>query len=125
MAINIALLNKLTQTPGIAGREEQVRAIMVEELRALTDEVRVDRLGNVIACKRGKSDRRVMLAGHRDEIGFIVQPIDNQGFIRLQPLGGLDAGVLVAKPGRAPRLCRGERTGRAHASEQARPPAEQ
>ncbi len=97
MTLNIPLLQKLTQTPGIAGREEQVRAIMVAELRTLTDEVSVDRLGNVIAWKRGKSDRRVMLAAHMDEIGFIVKYIDKHGFIRIQPVGGFDARVLFAQ----------------------------
>ncbi|HLX40862.1 MAG TPA: M42 family metallopeptidase [Ktedonobacteraceae bacterium] len=97
MTLNIPLLKKLTETPGISGREEQVRAIMVEELRTLTDEVNVDRLGNVIAWKQGKSDRRVMLAAHMDEIGFIVKHIDSQGFIRIQPIGGFDPRVLVAQ----------------------------
>ena len=97
MTLNISLLQKLTQTPGIAGREEQVRAIMVEELRMLTNEVSVDRMGNVIAWKHGKSDRRVMLAAHMDEIGFIVKYIDKQGFIRIQPVGGFDARVLFAQ----------------------------
>ena len=97
MTLNIPLLRKLTETPGIAGREEQVRAIMVEELRTLTNEVNVDRLGNVIAWKRGKSDRRVMLAAHMDEIGFIVKHIDNHGFIRIQPVGGFDPRVLFAQ----------------------------
>lgn len=97
MTLNIPLLRKLTQTPGIPGREEQVRAIMVEELRTLTDEVNVDRLGNVIAWKRGKSDRRVMLAAHMDEIGFLVKHIDNRGFIRVQPVGGFDARTLFAQ----------------------------
>src|SRR5712691_11307627 len=97
MVLNIELLKKLTETPGVSGREEQVRSIMVEELRALTDEVNVDRLGNVIALKHGNSDRRVMLAAHMDEIGFIVKHIDNQGFIRIQPIGGFDARVLFAQ----------------------------
>lgn len=97
MTLNISLLRKLAQAPGIAGREEQVRAIMVEELRALTDEVNVDRLGNVIAWKRGKSDRRVMVAAHMDEIGFFVKHIDQRGFIRVQPVGGFDARVLFAQ----------------------------
>ncbi|HEU5380814.1 MAG TPA: M42 family metallopeptidase [Ktedonobacteraceae bacterium] len=97
MALNIPLLTKLTQTPGIPGREEQVRALMVEELRSLSDEVSVDRLGNVTAWKRGKSDLRVMLAAHMDEIGFIVKHIDNQGFIRIQPVGGFDPRVLFAQ----------------------------
>lgn len=97
MALNVELLKKIAETPGISGREDQVRALILEELRTLTDEVSVDRLGNIIALKRGKSERRVMLAAHMDEIGFIVKHIDNQGFIRIQPVGGFDARVLFAQ----------------------------
>jgi putative aminopeptidase FrvX len=97
MALNIPLLKKLAETPGIAGREERVRALVIEELRPLVDEVNVDRLGNVVAWKRGKKDRRVMLAAHMDEIGFLVKHIDDKGFIRLQSVGGFDARVLFAQ----------------------------
>src|SRR5689334_2874982 len=97
MALNIELLKKIAETPGISGREDQVRALILEELRALTDEVCVDHLGNIIAVKRGKSERRVMLAAHMDEIGFIVKYIDNRGFIRIQPVGGFDPRVLFAQ----------------------------
>ncbi|HEU5228408.1 MAG TPA: M42 family metallopeptidase [Ktedonobacteraceae bacterium] len=97
MALNIELLKKIAETPGISGREDQVRALILEELRTLTDEVSVDRLGNIIALKRGKSERRVMLAAHMDEIGFLVKHIDNRGFIRIQPVGGFDARVLFAQ----------------------------
>ncbi|HEY7125916.1 MAG TPA: M42 family metallopeptidase [Ktedonobacterales bacterium] len=97
MALNIPLLKKLAEMPGIAGREERVRALVIEELRPLVDEVNVDRLGNVVAWKRGKNDRRVMLAAHMDEIGFLVKHIDDKGFIRLQPVGGFDARVLFAQ----------------------------
>src|SRR5689334_15254670 len=97
MALNIELLKRIAETPGISGREDQVRALILEELRTLTDEVSVDRLGNIIALKRGKRERRVMLAAHMDEIGFIVKHIDKQGFIRIQPVGGFDARVLLAQ----------------------------
>ncbi len=97
MALNIPLLKKLAEMPGIAGREERVRALVIEELRPLVDEINVDRLGNVVAWKRGKNDRRVMLAAHMDEIGFLVKHIDDKGFIRLQPVGGFDARVLFAQ----------------------------
>ncbi len=97
MALNIPLLKKLAEMPGIAGREERVRALVLEELRPLVDEVNVDRLGNIVAWKRGKNDRRVMLAAHMDEIGFLVKHIDDKGFIRLQPVGGFDARVLFAQ----------------------------
>lgn len=95
--VNIGLLKRLTETPGVAGREEQVRALVIEELRPLVDELRVDRLGNVIAIKKGSGKRKVMLAAHMDEIGFMVRHIDDQGFIRIQPLGGFDPRVLIAQ----------------------------
>ena len=61
------------------------------------DELQVDALGNVTAIKRGSGELRVMLAAHMDEIGFMVRHIDDQGFLRLQPLGGFDPRVLVAQ----------------------------
>lgn len=95
--VNLELLKRLSETPGVAGREERVRALVIDELKPLVDEIRVDALGNVIATKRGKGKRRVMLAGHMDEIGFMVRYIDERGFVRVQPLGGFDPRVLVAQ----------------------------
>jgi endoglucanase len=95
--INVALLKRLSETPGVSGREERVRALVVEELKPLVDEIQVDALGNVVALKRGTGDRRVMLAAHMDEIGFMVKHVDEHGFVRLQPIGGFDARVLVAQ----------------------------
>lgn len=95
--VNLELLKRLSETPGVSGREERVRALVIEELTPLVDEIRVDALGNVIATKRGKGKRRVMIAGHMDEIGFMVRYIDERGFVRIQPLGGFDPRVLVAQ----------------------------
>jgi putative aminopeptidase FrvX len=96
-AVNVALLKRLSETPGVSGREERVRALVIEELRPIVDNITVDALGNVVAFKKGKSDRRVMLAAHMDEIGFMVKHVDEHGFVRLQPIGGFDARVLVAQ----------------------------
>jgi endoglucanase len=95
--VNVPLLKRLTETPGVAGREERVRKLVIDELKPLVDDIKVDALGNVVAFKKGKSDRRVMLAAHMDEIGFMVRFIDERGFLRLQPLGGFDPRVLVAQ----------------------------
>lgn len=95
--VNVPLLKRLSETPGVSGREEHVRALVIDELRPLVDELRVDALGNVIALKKGNGKRRVMLAAHMDEIGFMVKYIDDDGFVRVQPLGGFDPRVLVAQ----------------------------
>ena len=95
--VNVALLKRLSETPGVSGREERVRALVIEELKPLVDEIQVDALGNVVAFKKGTGDRRVMLAAHMDEIGFMVKHVDERGFVRLQPIGGFDARVLVAQ----------------------------
>lgn len=95
--VNLDLLRRLSETPGVSGREEQVRAIVIEQLKPLVDELSVDALGNVIAIKRGASDRKVMLAAHMDEIGFMARYIDERGFVRIQPLGGFDPRTLVAQ----------------------------
>ena len=77
MALNEALFKRLTETPGVPGREEQLRRIAREQLGELTDDVRTDAMGNVIGTRRGRDDVRVMLAAHMDEIGFLVKHIDD------------------------------------------------
>lgn len=95
--INLDLLKRLTEIPGTSGREEQVRELVLREMRPLVDEVSVDALGNVIGVKRGSGTTKVMLAAHMDEIGFLVKHIDDKGYIRVQPVGGHDPTVLVAQ----------------------------
>lgn len=95
--MNLDLLKRLSEAPGIAGREDRVRDIVIDELRPLVDEIRVDVMGNVIGVRRGSDGPRVMVAAHMDEIGFFVKYIDDKGFLRLQPVGGFDARVLVAQ----------------------------
>lgn len=97
MPLNENLLRRLTQTPGIASREDQVRDVVTAELGPLVDSLTVDTLGNLIGEKQGRSRPRVVVAAHMDEIGFLVRHIDDCGFIRLQKIGGFDARVLVAQ----------------------------
>lgn len=96
--MNLDLLKRLTAVHGIAGFEGRVRAVVEAELAPLVDEVRTDRLGNLIATKRGSGDGPVVLvAAHMDEIGFLVRHVDDRGFLRLQPLGSVDPRVLLAQ----------------------------
>ena len=95
--MRLELLKQLTEAAGIPGYEDRLRAIVIPELEAVCDEVSVDALGNVIGVKRGTGSeprRKVMLAGHIDEIGFMVKYISDEGFLRLQALGGFDPRAL-------------------------------
>jgi putative aminopeptidase FrvX len=95
--MNFELLKLLCETPGVAGHEDALRAVVREELGSLVDEVRVDALGNVIGVKHGGAGRSVMVAAHMDEIGFLVKWVDKQGFLRIHPLGGFDPQALFAQ----------------------------
>lgn len=95
--MNEILLRDLTQTGGIASREEQIRDVVVAHMRPLVDEMRVDTLGNLIGIRKGKGGPRVAIAAHVDEIGFLVRHVDDTGFVRVQTVGGFDPRVLVAQ----------------------------
>jgi endoglucanase len=87
------LLQTLTETFGPSGYEDEVRRIVRREVEGLADEVRVDPLGNLIARKRptkaAPDTKRVMVAAHMDEIGVMVSHVDENGFVRFAPVGGV------------------------------------
>ncbi|MBK6620784.1 MAG: M42 family metallopeptidase [Saprospirales bacterium] len=95
--IDVALLKKICETPGAPGFEQRIRALVLEEVKPLADHVEVDPMGNVIAVKKGKEPKRVMVAAHMDEISFIVTYIDDEGFLRFHPLGGFDPKTLTSQ----------------------------
>lgn len=97
MSLNIDLLAKICKTPGAPGFEQKVRALVLEELEGLVDQVEVDNMGNVYAIKKGKANKKVMIGAHMDEIGFMVTHIDDKGFIRFHTLGGFDPKTLTAQ----------------------------
>ncbi len=83
------LLKRVADAFGVPGYEDEVRGIVVDELREVADELRVDRFGNVIAVKRGgNAGFKLVWDAHMDEIGFFVRHIDDKGFIYLAPAGG-------------------------------------
>ena len=81
------LLRKLAEAHGSSGYESEVRAIIEAELEEYVDEITIDKLGNLIATRRGKKPS-VMLAAHLDEIGLMVKHINDEGFITFSPIGG-------------------------------------
>ncbi|MDQ3048106.1 MAG: M42 family metallopeptidase [Bacteroidota bacterium] len=97
MALNINLLKEICEVAGAPGHEQRVREIVLREVNRLADKVSIDNMGNVTAFKKGKKDKKVMIAAHMDEIGFIVTHIDDYGFLRFIPLGGFDPKTLTAQ----------------------------
>lgn len=97
MEMNIGLLKQISETPGTSGFEKHIRNLIVNEITPYVDTVNIDNMGNVIAVKKGKTDKKVMLAAHMDEIGFIVSHIDDNGFLKFYPLGGYDPKTLTAQ----------------------------
>jgi tetrahedral aminopeptidase len=104
--VNIDLLKRLCETPGVPGREERVRALIESEVAGLFDDVATDPLGSLI-CHRGPRPpagtavpdrpRRVMLLCHMDEIGFMVSHVEDKGYLRLDPVGGFDSRNLFSR----------------------------
>ncbi|WP_049981205.1 M42 family metallopeptidase [Halolamina rubra] len=91
------LLRDLTETSGVPGYEDRVRELARDELEANTDHVRTDAMGNVVGTIEGDADYSVAVAAHMDEIGFMVKHITDDGFLKLDALGGWDARVLRAQ----------------------------
>ncbi len=91
------LLRELTEVNGVPGFESRVAAIVRERLEGFAP-CCTDNLGSIIARLDGTSERpRVMLAGHMDEIGFMVKLVTDDGFIKFAGLGGWWDQVLLAQ----------------------------
>lgn len=98
MSINVKLLADICEIAGAPGFEHRIRTLVKNEVTSLVDEVYMDKMGNLIALKKGRSsEKRAMVAAHMDEIGFIVTNIDEKGFVRFHVLGGFDPKTLTAQ----------------------------
>jgi putative aminopeptidase FrvX len=94
----LSMLKDLTDAKGIPGNEREVREVMKKYITPLADEVTTDGLGSLIAKKVGKEGGpKIMVAGHLDEVGFMITQIDDKGFLRFQPVGGWWGQVMLAQ----------------------------
>lgn len=92
------MFKTLTELPGAPGNEHAVRHYMRGELEKYSDEVVQDHLGGIFGVRKGaENSPRIMVAGHMDEVGFMVSAITDNGMIRFQPLGGWWSQVLLAQ----------------------------
>lgn len=92
----LAMFKTLTELQGASGNEHLVRQYMRSELEKYSDEIVQDRLGGIFGVKKGEGPK-VLVAGHMDEVGFMVTQITKNGMIKFQPLGGWWNQVLLAQ----------------------------
>jgi len=88
---------RLLETPSPSGFERPIQDVVRTWARPLADAVSTDRHGNVIAVRNPEGRPRIMLAGHCDQIALMVQYIDDNGFLIVQPIGGWDMQILLGQ----------------------------
>lgn len=101
------LLELLTQTPSVPGRESRIRQVIADYLlqHQLVDELLTDAMGSLIGVRRPRPvpgqespvPCKVMLAAHMDQIGFLVSHVSDDGYLRVTPAGGFDTRNLFAR----------------------------
>ncbi|MFZ3588409.1 M42 family metallopeptidase [Bacillus sp. DJP31] len=92
------MLKELTDAKGIPGNEREPRDVMKKYIEPFADEVTTDGLGSLIAKKVGDANGpKIMIAGHLDEVGFMITQIDDKGFLRFQTVGGWWSQVMLAQ----------------------------
>src|SRR5438105_2796070 len=94
---SLNFLKTLLQTPSPSGFERPIQDVVRAWAQPLAQEVRTDRHGNVIAALNPEGKPRIMLAGHCDQIGLMVQHVDDCGFLYVQPIGGWDMQILLGQ----------------------------
>ncbi|MBD3260788.1 MAG: M20/M25/M40 family metallo-hydrolase [Candidatus Altiarchaeales archaeon] len=88
------LLETLCRASGVSGFEDEVKQLMKKQLGKHADEVIEDSFGNVIA-RKGAGDKKIMLAAHMDEIGFMVKHVTEEGYLNFIKVGGIDNRILL------------------------------
>ncbi|MBO8160967.1 MAG: M42 family metallopeptidase [Thermosipho sp. (in: Bacteria)] len=89
------LIKKLTEVSSPSGREDVIREVILQELKDHIDGYKVDKLGNLIVWKNGQTDKKILLDAHMDEIGVVVTNIDDNGFLRIDMVGGVSPYTIL------------------------------
>lgn len=94
----LKFLKEMTEVSGISGHEKEVSRLFKKYVESYASEITYDNLGSIIAKQSGWTDDvKVMLAGHIDEIGFLVSKIENDGYLRITPIGGWWVHTMLAQ----------------------------
>lgn len=95
----LELIKKLSLLNGTSGREDEVRAFIIDEVKDFADSIETDPLGNLIVFKKGKMTpkNRIMLDAHADEVGFMITNINSDGTLGFERIGGIDKRVMIGR----------------------------
>jgi Cellulase M and related proteins len=92
------LLKTLSELNGTSGDENSIRNFLYKEIKPYVEKVTIDKLGNLIAVKNHAfSGPKVLISAHMDEVALMIISINNEGFLKFKPVGGIDARILVSK----------------------------
>ena len=93
------LLKTLSELNGTSGAEGSIRDFLRQQLESFVDTIVIDKMGNLIATKNAHlPGPKIMLAAHMDEVALMITEITSDGYLKFQPVGGIDARILVSKP---------------------------
>ncbi|MBP5231273.1 MAG: M20/M25/M40 family metallo-hydrolase [Clostridia bacterium] len=88
----LTLTKKIQNTFSVSGLENSLSDLLRKELEAVADEAFLDPMGNLLVLRKGKdSSKKLMIASHMDEIGFVVTGFTSEGYVRVAPIGGIGA----------------------------------
>ncbi|MGZ5543768.1 MAG: M42 family peptidase, partial [Limisphaerales bacterium] len=94
---SLQFLEKLVNTPSPSGHEHRGQRVWLDYVKGIADETFTDSYGNAVAVLNKGGSPRIMLAGHADEIGMTVNFINEQGFIYVRKIGGVDPAITKAQ----------------------------
>lgn len=97
--MNMNLLEKLCRACGVSGDEDEIREIILAEIKPYADDIKVDALGNILVFKKGseRAKSRLLISAHMDEVGFIVTNIEDNGNLKIAAVGGIDKKAACGK----------------------------
>lgn len=95
----LELFERLCKTPGVSGFEDEVGSLVKSSIEGVVDTVERDQMGNIFAWRKGSSrdGPTIMVTAHMDEVGLMVKYIEDEGFLRVQKLGGVPENVLLGQ----------------------------
>lgn len=97
--MNIKTLEELCNLRGTSGNEESVAEYIISQIKPYADDIEIDNMGNVLVFKKGKAQAstKLLLSAHMDEVGFIVTTITSDGYLKVDPVGGINPGVVAGR----------------------------